>query len=255
MSGYHLDEHSTGPVVIQTRDLFKSFGKNTVLRGFNLDLHKGENLVVLGKSGSGKSVLIKCIVGLIPIDSGSITVFGQEVSELDQAGLDAIRVKIGFLFQSSALYDSMTVRENLEFPLRRHGKGMNRNEIDRLVIEVLDSVGLRHAVDLMPSELSGGMRKRIGLARTLILKPDIILYDEPTTGLDPVTGREISKLIVDIRQQYGTSSIIITHDMYCTRIVADRILVLSDGICHAQGSYQELSTSNDPVVNPFFHSV
>lgn len=255
MTGIQPIDHSTGPVVIRTKDLYKSFGKNTVLRGFNLDLHKGENLVVLGKSGSGKSVLIKCIVGLIPIDSGSITVFGKEVSELDQAGLDAIRVKIGFLFQSSALYDSMTVRENLEFPLRRHGKGMSRAEIDRLVIEVLESVGLRHAVDLMPSELSGGMRKRIGLARTLILKPDIILYDEPTTGLDPVTGREISKLIVDIRQQYGTSSIIITHDMYCTRIVADRILVLSEGICHAQGDYQSLSVSEDLVVHPFFHSV
>ncbi|MFM9055259.1 MAG: ABC transporter ATP-binding protein [Bacteroidota bacterium] len=254
MSDKQLDAHSSGPVVIRTHDLYKSFGKNAVLRGFNLELHKGENLVVLGKSGSGKSVLIKCIVGLIPIDSGSITVFGQEVSDLNQEGLDAIRVKIGFLFQSSALYDSMTVRENLEFPLRRHGKGMSRTEIDRLVLEVLESVGLRHAVDLMPSELSGGMRKRIGLARTLVLKPDIILYDEPTTGLDPVTGREISKLIVDIRQQYGTSSIIITHDMYCTRIVADRILVLSEGICHAQGSYQELSTSEDSIVHPFFHS-
>lgn len=238
--------------VIRTESLHKSFGKNNVLNGFDLSLMRGENLVVLGKSGSGKSVLIKCIVGLLPPDSGEILVFGKSIPQLDQDELDRIRVKIGFLFQSSALYDSMTVRENLEFPLRRHSTSKNRAEVDALVYEALDNVGLRHAIDLMPSELSGGMRKRIGLARTLILKPEIILYDEPTTGLDPVTGREISHLIVDIQRKYNTSSIIITHDMGCARIVADRLMVLANGVCHAQGTFDEMKESNDPLIKPFF---
>ena len=175
--------------VVEIRDLYKSFGSNHVLRGFNLNLKKGENLVVLGKSGSGKSVLIKCMVGLLTPDKGLVEVFGKNIPKLDRDELDHIRVKIGFLFQSSALYDSMTVRENLEFPLRRHWISKTREEVDELVLEALDNVGLKDAIDLMPSELSGGMRKRIGLARTLILKPDIILYDEPTTGLDPITSR------------------------------------------------------------------
>lgn len=243
---------SKAEVVIQTKALNKAFGKNQVLSGFDLTLRRGENLVVLGKSGSGKSVLIKCIVGLLAPDSGEISVFGQSIPNLNQDELDRIRVKIGFLFQSSALYDSMTVRENLEFPLRRHAASKNRDEVDALVVEALDNVGLRHAIDLMPSELSGGMRKRIGLARTLILKPEIILYDEPTTGLDPVTGREISHLIVDIQHKYNTSSIIITHDMGCARIVADRLMVLANGICHAQGTFEELKKSGDPQIKPFF---
>ena len=238
--------------VIQTISLCKAFGQNRVLNGFDLSLKRGENLVVLGKSGSGKSVLIKCIVGLLEPDSGEISVFGQSIPQLNQDELDRIRVKIGFLFQSSALYDSMTVRENLEFPLRRHATSKNREEVDALVTEALEYVGLKHAIDLMPSELSGGMRKRIGLARTLILKPEIILYDEPTTGLDPVTGREISHLIVDIQHKYNTSSIIITHDMGCARIVADRIMVLANGICHAQGTFDELKKSGDPLIKPFF---
>lgn len=243
----------TEEVVVKLRDVYKAFGTNQVLNGFNLDLKKGENMVVLGKSGSGKSVLIKCMVGLLLPDSGSIEIFGREIPEMSQEELDHIRVRIGFLFQSSALYDSMTVRENLEFPLRRHWINKTRGEVDQLVEEALSDVGLRNAINLMPAELSGGMRKRIGLARTLILKPDIILYDEPTTGLDPITGREISKLIVDIQYQYKTSSIIITHDMLCAKIVANRLSILVNGINYASGTFQELSDSIDPNIQPFFH--
>jgi phospholipid/cholesterol/gamma-HCH transport system ATP-binding protein len=238
--------------VVEIRDLYKSFGSNHVLRGFNLNLKKGENLVVLGKSGSGKSVLIKCMVGLLTPDKGLVEVFGKNIPKLDRDELDHIRVKIGFLFQSSALYDSMTVRENLEFPLRRHWISKTREEVDELVLEALDNVGLKDAIDLMPSELSGGMRKRIGLARTLILKPDIILYDEPTTGLDPITSREISNLIVDIQHKYNTSSIIITHDMACAKIVSNRVMVLVNGIKFTEGTYDELNNSIDPQIKPFF---
>lgn len=238
--------------VVEIKDLYKSFGTNNVLRGFNLNLKKGENLVVLGKSGSGKSVLIKCMVGLLTPDKGIVEVFGKNIPTLDRDELDHIRVKIGFLFQSSALYDSMTVRENLEFPLRRHWISKTREEVDELVLEALDNVGLKDAIDLMPSELSGGMRKRIGLARTLILKPDIILYDEPTTGLDPITSREISNLIVDIQHKYNTSSIIITHDMACAKIVSNRVMILVNGIKFTEGTYDELHNSTDPQIKPFF---
>ena len=238
--------------VVEIKDLYKSFGSNHVLRGFNLNLKKGENLVVLGKSGSGKSVLIKCMVGLLTPDKGIVEVFGKNIPTLDRDELDHIRVKIGFLFQSSALYDSMTVRENLEFPLRRHWISKTREEVDELVLEALDNVGLKDAIDLMPSELSGGMRKRIGLARTLILKPDIILYDEPTTGLDPITSREISNLIVDIQHKYNTSSIIITHDMACAKIVSNRVMILVNGIKFTEGTYDELHNSTDPQIKPFF---
>ena len=238
--------------VVEIKDLYKSFGSNHVLRGFNLNLKKGENLVVLGKSGSGKSVLIKCMVGLLTPDKGIVEVFGKNIPTLDRDELDHIRVKIGFLFQSSALYDSMTVRENLEFPLRRHWISKTREEVDELVLEALDNVGLKDAIDLMPSELSGGMRKRIGLARTLILKPDIILYDEPTTGLDPITSREISNLIVDIQHKYNTSSIIITHDMACAKIVSNRVMILVNGIKFTEGTYGELHNSTDPQIKPFF---
>jgi phospholipid/cholesterol/gamma-HCH transport system ATP-binding protein len=240
------------PNIVAIKDLYKSFGDNHVLKGFNLNLRKGENLVVLGKSGSGKSVLIKCMVGLLYPEKGVVEVFGKNIPKLDRDELDHIRVKIGFLFQSSALYDSMTVRENLEFPLRRHWISKTRGEVDELVLEALDNVGLKHAVDLMPSELSGGMRKRIGLARTLILKPDIILYDEPTTGLDPITSREISNLIVDIQHKYNTSSIIITHDMACAKIVSNRVMVLVNGIKFIEGTYDELEKSTDPQIKPFF---
>jgi phospholipid/cholesterol/gamma-HCH transport system ATP-binding protein len=239
-------------IVIHTEKLVKSFGDNNVLKGFDLDLYKGENLVVLGKSGSGKSVLIKCMVGLLNPDDGLVEVFGKEIPKLNQEELDDLRTKIGFLFQSSALYDSMTVRENLEFPLRRHWIHKGKDEVNDLVIEALKNVGLESAVDLMPSELSGGMRKRIGLARTLILKPEIMLYDEPTTGLDPITSREISNLIVNIQDKYKTSSIVITHDMECAKIVANRIMILVEGIRYAVGTFDELSKSNDPKIKPFF---
>jgi len=241
-----------GDMVVKMRDVYKSFGDNDVLKGFNLDLIRGENLVVLGKSGSGKSVLIKCLVALLTPDKGEVEVFGKNIPKLNHDDLDEVRVKIGFLFQSSALYDSMTVRENLEFPLRRHWINKTRKEVDELVKEALDNVGLKDAIDLMPSELSGGMRKRIGLARTLILKPEIILYDEPTTGLDPITSREISNLILEIQNKYNTSSIIITHDMACAKIVSNRVIVLVNGISHAEGTYAELNKTSDPEVKPFF---
>ncbi len=238
--------------VIQINDLKKSFGTNEVLRNFNLQLNEGENIVVLGKSGSGKSVLIKCIIGLIKPDSGSIKVFGEEVTDLSHDNLDKMRVKVGFLFQSNALYDSMTVRENLEFPLRRHWVQKGKENVNDLIIEALKNVGLAETIDMMPSELSGGMRKRIALARTLILKPKIILYDEPTSGLDPITGKEISRLMLDIQKKYNTSSIIISHDMNCVKITANRIILLIDGTCYASGTYDELKKSSDSKIKQFF---
>lgn len=237
---------------IAVKNLFKSFGNNHVLKDFSMTLNKGENLVVLGKSGSGKSVLIKCIIGLIRPDAGSINVLGKNITDLNNKELDEIRVKIGFLFQSNALYDSMTVRENLEFPLRRHKKKLTKQEVQDLVMEALTNVGLAHTVDMRPSELSGGMRKRIALARTLILKPDIILYDEPTTGLDPITAKEISNLMRELAKKYNTSSIIISHDMNCVKAVADRIIMLIDGICYADGTYEELKKSTDEKIKTFF---
>lgn len=239
------------PVMV-VKHLYKSFGKNAVLIDFNLTLGKGENLVVLGKSGSGKSVLIKCIIGLLEPDTGSIEMFGKNIPELDHEELDKMRAKVGFLFQSNALYDSMTVRQNLEFPLRRHWIQVTQQEMDKLVQEALSDVDLAHTVDMMPAELSGGMRKRIALARTLILKPGIILYDEPTTGLDPVTGKEIIQLILAIQKKYKSSSLIISHDMNCVRLAADRIVILIDGRCYADGTYAELQRSGDLKVKQFF---
>lgn len=238
--------------VISIQHLSKSFGNNEVLKDFNLDVFKGENVVVLGKSGSGKSVLIKCIIGLISPDQGSIRVLDQDVLHLNSDEMDLMRVKVGFLFQSNALYDSMSVRENLEFPLRRHGKDLSPAEMDLAVKEALESVGLAHTEYMMPAELSGGMKKRIAIARTLILKPDIILYDEPTTGLDPITGKEISELIVEIQNVYKTSSVIISHDMHCVKIVANRIVMLIDGKCYADGTYEELKASEDERIRQFF---
>lgn len=238
------------PVVI-IEHLKKSFGKNDVLRDINLEISKGENVVVLGKSGSGKSVLIKCMVGLIEPDDGKVMILGKDISELDSDEFNILRKKVGFLFQSAALYDSMTVRENLEFPLRDL-KGKNREEINALVLEALQNVGLEEAIDKMPSELSGGMRKRVGLARTLILKPEIILFDEPTTGLDPITSKEISKLILDVREKFNTASIIITHDVECARITANRLVVLKEGKIVAEGTFKELSESEDEWVRSFF---
>jgi phospholipid/cholesterol/gamma-HCH transport system ATP-binding protein len=238
--------------VIQIKNLFKSFGDNKVLVDFSVDLIKGENLVVLGKSGSGKSVLIKCIIGLMKPDAGTINVLGQSVPDLNSGELDKMRVKVGFLFQSNALYDSMTVRQNLEFHLRRHWIKTSKEETNNLVMEVLSNVGLENTVDMMPAELSGGMRKRIALARTLILKPEIILYDEPTTGLDPITAKEISNLMVELQKKYHTSSIIITHDINCAEIVANRIAMLIDGKCYATGTLKELENSTDKKVKQFF---
>lgn len=238
--------------VIEIEHLYKAFGDNTVLVDFSLVLRKGENVAVLGKSGSGKSVLIKCIIGLMRADKGNIHLLGQDIDNLDHQELDEIRSRVGFLFQSNALYDSMTVRENLEFPLRRHWIKMTAREQDAKVLEVLNNVGLAHAVDMMPAELSGGMRKRIALARTLILDPEIVLYDEPTTGLDPITGKGISKLIREMGEKYNTSALIISHDMNCIRMTADRIIMLIDGTCYTQGSYEELKLNNDPKVKQFF---
>ncbi len=238
--------------VIEINHLKKAFGDNKVLRGFDVKLNKGENLVVLGRSGSSKSVLIKCIIGLVKPDAGEIKVFDKSLTDMGHDELDRMRVRVGFLFQSNALYDSMTVRENLEFPLRRHWIEKSKNEVNDLVMEALTNVGLQDTVDMMPVELSGGMRKRIGLARTLILKPEVILYDEPTTGLDPITGKEISGLMLDVQKKYNTSSIIISHDMNCVRMTANRIVVLIDGICYASGTYEELKKSTDPKIKQYF---
>jgi len=240
-------------IVLEIKNLYKSFGDNHVLNDFNMHLFKGENLVIMGKSGSGKSVMIKCLVGLMEADKGIISVMHNDITKLNQEALDILRADIGFLFQGSALYDSMTVRENLEFPLRRHTRKFG-NDIDteKLVIEALESVGLVDAIDLMPSELSGGMKRRVALARTLILQPKIILYDEPTSGLDPITAKEIIILMQNIQNKYGTSSLIITHDVDCARVISDRMILLIDGTDYATGSFKELSTSKDPKVKAFF---
>lgn len=241
----------TNKVVVELKNLKKSFGEKQVLVDIDLKLSKGENLVVLGKSGSGKSVLIKCIVGLIDAEEGELIVLDKNISHLGSDELNIIRKKIGFLFQSGALYDSMSVRENLEFPLRDR-KNLSKEEINALVEESLKDVGLSDAIDKMPSELSGGMRKRLGLARTLILKPEIMLYDEPTTGLDPITAKEISKLILEVQKKYNTSSIIITHDMECAKITSNRVIVLKEGEFAAEGTFKELEKSEDEWVRSFF---
>ena len=238
--------------VIAIEHVCKRFGANVVLNDFNLVVGKEENVVVLGKSGSGKSVLIKCIIGLLHADSGRINMLDKNIPDLNHDDLDRIRAKVGFLFQSNALYDSMTVRKNLEFPLRRHWFDLSQDKIDGMVREALENVGLAHTVDMMPEELSGGMSKRVALARTLILKPEIILYDEPTTGLDPVTAREISTLIVDIQRKFHTASIVISHDMHCVKIVSDRVALLDGGKCYWQGKYEEMEASGDPVLKQFF---
>jgi len=238
--------------VITIRELYKSFGDLHILRGVNLDLYRGENLVVLGRSGTGKSVLIKIIAGLLQADNGSVEVLGHNLINISPRDLQALRLKIGFSFQSSALYDSMTVRENLEFPLVRVNKQLRRKEINEAVIGVLEAVDLLQSIDQMPSELSGGQRKRIGIARTLILKPEIMLYDEPTAGLDPITCIEINKLINQVQDRYKTSSIIITHDLACAKSVGDRIVMLLDGSFERQGNFDEIFDTEDPRVKPFY---
>lgn len=239
-------------VVIEISGLKKSFGAQEVLRDVSLRLFKEENLVVLGKSGSGKSVLIKCIVGLLRADAGVINVFGEDVLKVDKKKLDEVRQKIGFLFQSGALYDSMTVKENIEFGLKRMKKDMKQSDIDAKVVEVLENVGLADALNKMPSQLSGGMRKRISLARTISVNPAIMLYDEPTTGLDPVTSDEISGLINDVQKKYKTTSIIITHDIKCAHATANRVIMLKDGEVYKEGKIDEFENSTDPVIASFF---
>jgi phospholipid/cholesterol/gamma-HCH transport system ATP-binding protein len=239
--------------VVTIRGLKKAFKEHEVLKGVDLEVRKGENLVVLGKSGSGKSVLIKCLVGLEYPDEGEINVLGQDISTLRYDALNELRVRVGFLFQNAALYDSMTVRENLAFPLRKHKKTMTQEKKDAVITEMLENVGLEDSIDQMPSKLSGGQSKRIGLARTLILRPEIMLYDEPTTGLDTGTSREISELMVRMKQKYNISSITITHDMPCAKLTADRIIMMKEGVVVAEGTYEELERSEDEWVRTFFH--
>jgi len=239
--------------VIEIRGLKKSFGDNHVLRGVDLDLYKGENVVVLGKSGTGKSVLIKIVVGLLTQDEGSMIVLGKDVKKLKAKELNELRLKIGFSFQASALYDSMTVKENLEFPLERNIKSLTRAERNKEIEQVLDAVGLLQTINQMPAELSGGQKKRIGIARTLILRPEIMLYDEPTAGLDPITCIEINGLINQVKETYNTSSIIITHDLTCAKDTGDRVAVLLDGVFGSQGKFEDVFVdASDERVKSFY---
>ncbi len=239
--------------IIEVIQLYKSLAGKMVLNGFDLDLYNGECLVVIGKSGAGKTVMIRCLVGLMTGESEKISILGKSIPELNQKELDQLRLHIGFLFQGSALYDSMSVRENLEFPLRRQRKKFSKEgSKEHLIREVLASVGLEHAIDLMPEELSGGMKRRIALARTLILRPQIIFYDEPTTGLDPITAKEIINLIGEIQKQYNTSSLIITHDLNVAKLISNRVVILVDGKNYVEGTYNDLAKSRDPVIKAFF---
>lgn len=246
---HHIEYNNA---VISIKDLYKAFGANKVLNGVDLDVYKGENVVVLGRSGTGKSVLIKIISGLLKPDKGIVKVLGCEVDKLSTKELQEYRLKIGFSFQNSALYDSMTVRENLTFPLIRNKRNLSRKEVNEAAEQVLGDVGLSQAINQMPSELSGGQRKRIGIARTLILRPEIMLYDEPTAGLDPVTSMEINDLINEVQELYHTSSIIITHDLTCAKATGDRIAVLLDGKFTKQGSFDEVFESNDVRIKSFY---
>ena len=239
-------------VVVRINGLSKSFRENEILKSIDLEIHKAENVVVLGKSGSGKSTLIKCMVGLTQPDEGEIQIFGKDMADTTYDELNKIRTRIGFLFQGGALYDSMTVYENLAFPLRHHKKELGKEKQDELIQEVLENVGLPEAGNLMPAELSGGMSKRIGLARTLILKPEIMLYDEPTTGLDTATAKEISQLILEMQKKYKISSLIITHDITCARMTADRVVMLKEGTIVAQGTYEEMQKNDDSWIKSFF---
>lgn len=238
--------------IISIKNLYKSFGGKAVLKGISLDVNKGEDLVILGRSGSGKSVTIKCLVGLVEADKGKIEVFGTDITKLSNIELNKIRVRIGFMFQNGALYDSMSVRQNLTFTLKHHTRNLSKEEVENKIIEALESVGLKEAIDKMPSELSGGMQKRIALARTIIINPEIILYDEPTSGLDTITAREISELIVSTQKKLKTTSIIITHDLACAKITGNRIMILKDGVINAEGTYEELEKSTDEWVHSFF---
>ncbi|NML39906.1 ATP-binding cassette domain-containing protein [Chitinophaga sp. G-6-1-13] len=244
-----IDKQNT---VIHIRGLYKSFDTVAVLTGMDLDLYKGENVVVLGRSGSGKSVLIKLIAGLLKPDSGTICVAGEEIDQLSPRALQELRLKIGFLYQGSALYDSMTVRENLEFPLVRNSPHLTHEEREDTIREVLENVGLSQSIDKMPSELSGGQKKRVGIARTLILHPDIMLYDEPTAGLDPVTSSDINMLINEVQQKYRTSSVIITHDLTCAKTTGDRIALITDGKFSREGTFEEVFQTGDAEAKKFY---
>ncbi|MBC7749639.1 MAG: ATP-binding cassette domain-containing protein [Methylotenera sp.] len=238
--------------IIAIKNLHKSFGKNKVLRGINLSVNKGEGLVILGRSGSGKSVTIECLVGLQEADKGKIEVFGTDITKLNYKELNKIRLRIGFLFQNGALFDSMSVRENLAFMLKHHARQLSEEEVEMQINEALESVGLKEAIDKMPSELSGGMIKRIGLARTLIIQPEIILYDEPTAGLDTITAIEISELMLSVQKKYKTTSIIITHNIICAKMTGNRIMIIKEGLIHAEGTFSELKNSTDDWVRSFF---
>ncbi|MGE5382193.1 MAG: ABC transporter ATP-binding protein [Omnitrophica WOR_2 bacterium] len=245
-------ENETEDHVIEISHLKKSFNGKEILKDTSLSLHKGDNLVILGKSGTGKSVLIKCIIRLLTPEEGNIKVFGKDILSLSTKEFSELRKKIGFLFQSGALYDSMTVKENLEFPLVRLKKGIKKDELHSKIVTVLENIGLPEVLNKMPSELSGGMRKRVSLARTIIVDPEIMLYDEPTTGLDPVTSDEISQLITDVQKKYHTSSIIITHDIRCAMKTADRIMMLNEGIIQKEGTIKDFENSDDPLIRSFF---
>jgi phospholipid/cholesterol/gamma-HCH transport system ATP-binding protein len=240
-------------IVISLKGIRKKFASLEVLKGIDLEVRKGENVVVLGRSGSGKSVLIKIIAGLLRPDEGTVRVLGQEVDALDGRELRELRTKIGFSFQGSALYDGMTVRANLEFPLVRNKPNLSAQETESAVRKVLEEVGLSQTLEQMPAELSGGQKKRIGIARTLILQPEIMLYDEPTAGLDPVTSVEINDLINDVQKQYNTSSVIITHDLTCARSTGDRVIMLSEGCFIRQGDFEEVFATDDPKVLGFYN--
>lgn len=238
-------------MIVEIKDLYKSFNGNTVLGGVSFNVEEAENMVVFGRSGTGKSVLLKCMIRLMEPDAGSVFIEGQDVLKLDIENLNELRKDIGFLFQGAALYDSMTVRENLEFPLRRNFE-LSEEEINERVYKVLEAVSLEEAIDKMPSELSGGMRKRIGLARSIITKPKLMLYDEPTTGLDPITAKEISVLINDLQHAFKMTSIVVTHDLLCAKIIADRAIILHDGKIVKEGSIGDLVSSTDPLLRNFF---
>ncbi len=251
MATEHTIDHDQR--IIHIKGLYKSFGDLKVLKGVDMDVFKGENVAVLGKSGTGKSVLIKIVAGLLLPDKGLVQVLDMEVGQLSETKLRELRLKIGFSFQSSALYDSMTVRENLEFPLLRNRPGFDKKEALKLVEETLEAVGLRDKINEMPAALSGGQRKRIGIARTLMMKPTIMLYDEPTAGLDPVTCMEINSLIKEVQQQYNTSAIIITHDLTCAKTTSDRVLILMEGKVAREGSFEAVFTADDPEVSGFYN--
>lgn len=248
-----VKDNASRNAVAEVRDLEKSFNDTPVLKGITLSLYEGENLVILGRSGTGKSVLIKCMVGLIRPDAGSINILGYDVLRLNAKELNELRLQVGFSFQGSALYDSMTVRENLEFPLRRNLGIHDPHELEGRVVGALEDVGLAKAIDKLPSELSGGMKKRVGIARTLILRPKIMLYDEPTAGLDPVTSIGINELITEVRDKYNTASIIITHDISSARHTADRVIALLDGVNKVEGTFEEVSRTKEPDLAPFFN--